>query len=94
VEPTSSMSAHYNLVVQTSNLSIVINPLPVLSAIQTLTLISDLPLQAVSDQAGSSNTKIDSTNHDAIGGITVEINVQCCSAIFLIDRTKLRQRWF
>jgi hypothetical protein len=62
-----------------------------LSAVQTLALIFYFPFQPISIVNGDKGEPPKMTgNNDAMAKFTAEINVQCCSAIFLIDRTKLR----
>jgi hypothetical protein len=90
-EPASSRGTHYHLAIRSNNLSVVINPLPLLSAVQTLALIFYFPFQPISIVNGDKGEPPKMTgNNDAMAKFTAEINVQCCSAIFLIDRTKLR----
>lgn len=88
-EPASSRGTHYHLAIRSNNLSVVINPLPLLSAVQTLALIFYFPFQPIVNGDKGEPPKM-TGNNDAMAKFTAEINVQCCSAIFLIDRTKLR----
>ena len=98
------MDPHYCISSNLSNMSFVVNPLPLLSVIQTLILLSDLPFQAPStgsETLGATPEKILAKNHAAssevgihslvIPRITLQVNVECCSLIFIIDRKKLRR---
>lgn len=105
LEPTELMDAHYNLSLDSSNMSVVLNPIPILSALKTLLRISDIPLTDIGQSETNSQSLVINTENDigiqqaekktgyyfSMPNITAEVNVECCSVIFLIDRMKLRR---
>ena len=105
LEPSELMDAHYNLSLDSSNMSVVLNPLPILSALKTLLRISDIPLTDIGQSETNSQSLVINTENDigiqqaekktgyyfSMPNITAEVNVECCSVIFLIDRMKLRR---
>eukprot|EP00804_Cyclotella_cryptica_P012787 CCRYP_010547-RA/>CCRYP_010547-RA protein AED:0.05 eAED:0.05 QI:183/0.85/0.81/1/0.76/0.63/22/985/2990 len=107
LEPTKQMDPHYSLSFDSSFMSIVVNPLPLLSAIQTLMLLSDIPMHTL--EAPEANEQIPYTEEEkddvayqvrgevtnlAMPNVTVEFSIECCSVIFLVDRLKLRRGIF
>jgi hypothetical protein len=87
-------------------MSLVINPLPLLSAIQTLILVTNIPMQTLEAEKQEHTTKDQSPHLDkgnqnderddnnvALPNIIAEFSIECCSLIFLVDRLKLRRKY-
>ena len=106
MEPTKQLDPHYSLSCCSSFMSLVINPLPLLSAIQTLILVTDIPMQTLEAKKQDHETKdqnpyLDKGNRSderdadnvALPNVIAEFSIECCSLIFLVDRLKLRRKY-
>ena len=90
VTPTQVSESKFDVSVQTSDLVIVVNPLPLLSALQTLLEVTDIPFQRISQDDSSGVSAPSASSHVTPLDIKSKIlvDVDNISTIFLIDRKK------
>jgi len=99
VAPTIELEQHFGLELKTSNLVIVLNPLPLLSAIQNLIELSDLPFQSqdvtMSDlnQYNDEEAKDDGASDVGVTALGIQasiiVSVENTQLLFLVDRKKV-----
>ena len=86
--PTKDREPHLDLTIQSSNLIVMMNPLPILSSIDTLVQLLRFPFQPQT---------VDGGGESDVGGSFLNINthvnvsVKNVSVIFVVDRTKLNR---
>ena len=93
ISPTINREQHFDLSFETSDLVVVVNPLPLVSSIETLIELLKFPTQSeeVNDENESTSAESD------IGGSILSINsdvnisVRNVSFIFVIDRRKINR---
>jgi len=91
ISPTKDREQHFDLSIQTSNLVVVVNPLPLLSSVHTLVELLQFPLQpqTVNDESISGESDVGgsflSINTD------VNVSVRNISFVFVVDRKKLNR---
>ena len=93
VSPTAKLEPHYGLTFGTTNLVVVVNPLPLLSAMQNLTELSDIPFQPTTDDLLEEPMQRDASVKADVDGSTplavymdVDARVENTQLLFLIDR--------
>ena len=69
-----------------TDLDMIINPLPLLSAIQTLIKLSDIPFQPLVEEDQESNTKV---SEAGIITTSVRLNVDNTSVLFMTDKKEI-----
>ena len=91
ISPTKDREQHFDLSFQTSNLVVVVNPLPLLSSMHTLVELLQFPLQPL-----TVNDEIVSGESDVGGSFLsistdVNVSVRNISFVFVVDRKKLNR---
>ena len=89
VAPTSQQEQQFGITFETSGMAIVVNPLPLLSAINVLIELSAIPFQSPEEGPSNQNKCNDDIAVTPLGTARMELCIEKTRLIFLIDRKKV-----